>query len=478
MSGLTHPAQEKYAQALCGASFCRYTLEIGVIPRLMTFPKTRNWRFNARYGALALLAMSLSACSLEERKTARVVIDLSELRADRAASSRWAASSLNATAMSTPAQPTWGSGGRALTSYSDLDCVMLNVMGEGIPSARPDMPATRPENWDQNKICSYVYPGTYSIPTSINQTTIELSVSVQKGPARLVQLIGLKKPAALRCEDITLPLMMSDGVVTERHELGIAKVDLMSDTTVEIQGNIASAKLIAGCGGQQNGGGPPSVVFGNFGFSIPVSSCVSTNALVYLYQGVSGSFQGRNARKMSNAVLSCESRQEQDDQGNSVTRDFIFVPGVPYTQPYNSALLPNGSEGGIQDSDQLRLEVRWTDTGGTELDVNTRLRKEARYDGKAPSTQDGIPSLEFDPNFRVFTSIFPNLSEDGFASIRQGLCNGTYVTDEVPVKQFSSGFPVSLTVSNNVTLVPGSYNLVVRDSVGNQYCPGVYYYIY
>ena len=225
----------------------------------MTFPKTRNWRFNARYVALALLAMSVSACSLEERKTARVVIDLSELRADRAASSRWAASSLNATAMSTPAQPTWGSGSRALTtpltSYDQLHCVMLNVMGEGIPSARPDMPATRPENWDQNKICSYVYPGTYSIPTSINQTTIELSVSVQKGPARLVQLIGFKNPTGLSCEEVTLPMLMSDGAGKERYELGKTKVDLMSDTTVEIQGNIASAKPMDGCRGLQNGGG-------------------------------------------------------------------------------------------------------------------------------------------------------------------------------------------------------------------------------
>jgi hypothetical protein len=373
--------------------------------------------------------------------------------------------------MSTPAQPTWGNGGRALTRYDQLDCVMLNVMGEGIPSARPDMPATRPENWDQNKICSYVYPGTYSIPTSINQTTIELSVSVQKGPARLVQLIGFKKPAALRCEDITLPMMMSGGVVTERHELGKTKVDLMSDTTVEIQGNIASAKLIDGCRGLQNGGGPSSyVAFNDNGLRL-WDACQADYAEVYLYKKKDGSsdFTGAEPRRMASARVSCSQVANQPSL-------VVSAGNQPY---YNGALGQLGAETAIGQGDSLALELRWFTQSGGGSETGTSVVKEARYDVQDPTFSDtpliAVSSGDGTANPAFFVS-FANLSEGAtFRIIQSSTCSpDPYLAvtkslySEKMIGLMSLNFPPT---TGSLSSTSTNYQLYVHDSAGNGFCP-------
>ena len=415
----------------------------------MTFPKTRNWRFNARYGALALLAMSLSACSLEERKTARVVIDLSELRADRAASSRWAASSLNATAMSTPAQPTWGSGSRALTSYSDLDCVMLNVMGEGIPSPFAGKPAIRPEKWDLNNVCSYIYPGTFSAPASLDQATIELSISVQKGPSRLVQVLGFNKAASLRCEDITLPMIVEgDGVnVSNLFELGKTKVDLMSDATVEIQGNIASAKAVEGCDR-----GEMVVPFSLQGIWIP-TPCKAGFAEVNLRKKLSDGTLGVMRNASSLGRLSCNAGQGTTIEVNPLR---------------TVALDPQDTESAVSETDALVLDIRWfSDSAATTESASPTLIS-ARYDVTAPT---GTATLALDQSATGrFVASFTDLSEAGRASIVMGGCS--QASPQVAPDSNVPAGASQVALQSGQTLIQGQvYYLRVRDFAGNSYCP-------
>lgn len=415
----------------------------------MTFPKTRNWRFNARYGALALLAMSLSACSLEERKTARVVIDLSELRADRAASSRWATSSLNATAMSTPAQPTWGNGSRALSSYSDLDCVMLNVMGEGIPSPFAGKPAIRPEKWDLNNVCSYIYPGTFSAPASLDQATIELSISVQKGPSRLVQVLGFNKAASLRCEDITLPMIVEgDGVnVSNLFELGKTKVDLMSDATVEIQGNIASAKAVEGCDR-----GEMVIPFSLQGIWIP-TPCKAGFAEVNLRKKLSDGTLGVMRNAASLGRLTCNAGQGTTIEVNPLR---------------TAALDPLDTESAVGQTDALVLDIRWfSDSAATTESASPTLIS-ARYDVTAPT---GTASLTLDQAVQGrFVASFTDLSEAGRASIVMGGCS--QASPQVAPDSNVPAGASQVALQSGQTLIQGQvYYLRVRDFAGNGYCP-------
>lgn len=415
----------------------------------MTFPKTRNWRFNARYGALALLAMSLSACSLEERKTARVVIDLSELRSERGAASRWDAPSVNATAMSTPAQPTWGNGSRALTSYSDLDCVMLNVMGEGIPSPFAGKPAIRPEKWDLNNVCSYIYPGTFSAPASLDQATIELSISVQKGPSRLVQVLGFNKAASLRCEDITLPMIVEgDGVnVSNLFELGKTKVDLMSDATVEIEGNIASAKSVEGCGKAEM-----TVPFGLQGIWIP-TTCKAPYADVYLRKKLADGTLGLQRLANATARVACASGQGPSLEVNPLS---------------TGALAGIGNESAVVESDALALDIRWFADTTTTIEAASATLLSARYDVTAPT---GTASLTLDQAVQGrFVASFNDLSEAGRASIVMGSCSQSS-PQVAPDSNVMAGAS-QLALQSGQTLISGEvYYLRVRDFAGNGYCP-------
>ncbi len=412
----------------------------------MTFPKTRNWQFIARYSALALVAMSASACSLEERKTARVVIDLSELRSDRPAASRFATTSVNATANPTPAQPTWGSGVRALTSYSDLDCVMLNVMGEGIPSPFAGKPSIPPEKWDLTNVCSYIYPGSFSIPASLDQASIELSISVQKGPSRLIQVLGFNKAATLRCEDITLPMIVeNDGVsVSNLFELGKTKVDLMSDATVEIQGNIASAKSVEGCGKTEM-----VIPFGSQGIWIP-TACKAPYADVYLRKKLADGTLGLPRLANATARVTCISGQG---------------PSLAVNPLSTGALAGTGNESAVVEADALALDVRWFADTTTSIEAASATLLSARYDVTAPT---GTATLGLSNS--TFIANLTNLSEAGRASIRSGSCSmaSPLVAPEADVSFGNS----QVALPSTQTLAAGIvYYLMVRDFAGNAYCP-------
>lgn len=417
----------------------------------MTFPKTRNWRFNARYGALALLAMSLSACSLEERKTARVVIDLSELRSERVAASRWDAPSVNATALSTPAEPTWGTGGRALntplSSYNQLHCVMLNVMGEGITSSFTGKPAILPEKWDLTNVCSYVYPGTYSTPVSLDQASIELFLSVQKGPSRLIQVLGFNNATTLRCEDITLPMIVdNDGV--DIFELGKTKVDLMSDATVEIQGKVATAKNVKDCGKSEM-----TVPFGSQRIRIP-TKCKAHYADVYLRKKFDDGTLGEQRKINATARVACNIGQGPYIEVNPLSTSALAAQ--------------NSGESAVVESDALALDIRWfaDTTTSTEAALATLLS--ARYDVTAPT---GTANLALNGNVG-FIANFTNLSEAGRASIVSGTTCDTTILPFAPDVDVSAGSStVALPLESGQTLIDGmTYHLRVRDFAGNPHC--------
>ncbi len=248
------------------------------------FPERRVW-------PLLGAALALAGCSLQPSSHSSVIVDLSPLargaqeqRAARLAAEGWdptlarelglvsptadrvLASRVDAAAVlpQEPAGPGLMSFPSAPTSLADFDCVVLNVIGPGIASLSPGDPVRPPEQWDLNSVCSYIYPGVLSQPVDLKSgdTQIQLEVQVDRGPSRLVQVVGFMKDPTLRCDQIPLKESVGSaggnafqGQIGFFYELGKAKVDLFSDASVEISGGFDTNASIDNCHSQGGGGG-------------------------------------------------------------------------------------------------------------------------------------------------------------------------------------------------------------------------------
>ncbi len=210
---------------------------------------------------LMCVALTLTGCSLERSDEARLRLEIT----GQDTASRYLGSAL--------AGRDW----RYFTdpgSVDEMDCLVLNVMGPGIPILSVGDADSYVFNRDFPQVLAgdscKSYAGAMStfvaVPMNANQGAV-IELTVPTGPQRLIQLLGMKT-GALGCPQETylevqrrVGKAQMEAWIPQIYEVGRAQANVVGDLTITLNNtyNAANPKTVDCDDGGSNASSPPAL---------------------------------------------------------------------------------------------------------------------------------------------------------------------------------------------------------------------------